>query len=400
MEDRVDRKRWSVLGGLVLGYFAIYLARKNLAVAIPLLQSAFGASKEEVGAVASAGTITYAIGKVAGGPLVDRIGGRTSFLGALVTVAIFTALAGAAPSLAWIGFFYAANRAFGAGAWGAMLKLVPSWFSGARVATAIAVLSLSYVGGGAAATMLARSAIPYGYRAVLAAPALPIALVAGVSFWLVRPGPLAVAAGDRQPIDASAYLRLLRNRTLLLACALSFLITLLREAFNTWSVDFLAHANGNGGTGSLELAAMQSVGFDIAGAVGILALGAAYTALGPRRGLWVVVASIALLAPAIFMLPYLGTRPLAAAGLLAVIGFLLYGPFSLLGGLLSLDAGGPRMAATAAGLTDGVGYIASALAGVGLGRILDQGGYSVAFTILAALALLAALLASRLRLAA
>ena len=58
------------------------------------------------------------------------------------------------------------------------------------------------------------------------------------------------------------------------------------------------------------------------------------------------------------------------------------------------------MAATAAGLTDGVGYIASAIAGVGLGRILDHGGYSVAFTILAALALLAALLASRLRLAA
>ena len=397
MHGPVDRKRWNVLGALVLGYVAIYLARKNLAVAIPLLQSAFGASKEQVGAIASAGTLTYAIGKVAGGPIIDRIGGRTSFLGALVTVAFFTALAGAAPSLAWIGVFYAANRAFGAGAWGAMLKLVPGWFSGARVATAIAVLSLSYVAGGAAATMLARAVIPFGYRAVLAAPAIPIALVAIVGFRVVERGPLAVATSDRQPIDAAAYLGLLRNRTLLLACALSFLLTLLREAFNTWSVDFLTHANG--GSGSLAVAAMQSVGFDIAGAVGILAMGAAYTAAGPRRGLWIVVASILLLAPAIFLLPYTGTRPLAAAALLAVIGFLVYGPFSLLGGLLSLDAGGPRMAATAAGLTDGVGYVASALAGVGLGRILDRGGYSVAFSILAGLALLAALLASRLRLA-
>jgi sugar phosphate permease len=154
----------------------------------------------------------------------------------------------------------------------------------------------------------------------------------------------------------------------------------------------------NGGTASLEVAAMQSVGFDVAGAVGILAMGAGYTALGPKRGLWLILASLVLLAPAIFLLPWVGSRPLFAAALLAIIGFLLYGPFSLLGGLLSLDAGGPRLAATAAGLTDGVGYVASALAGVGLGRLLDKGGYSLAFSILAALALVAALVASRLRL--
>lgn len=395
--ERVEHNRWAVLGALVLGYIAVYLGRKNLAVAIPLLEEHFHASKATVGAIESVGTITYAIGKILGGIVVDRAGGRTGFLASLLGVALFTALTGLAPSLGWIVVLYAANRTFGAGTWGSMLKLLPSWFTGPRVATAIAVLSLSYVLGGACATMLARSMVPFGYRAIFAAPVVPILVVALVTARLVRPGPHATPSGDRQKVEPAAYLGLLRNRTLLLACGISFVTTLLREAFNTWSVHFLTQANG--GTRALAVAAMQSTGFDIAGALGILAMGAAYTRLGPRRGLWLMVASLGLLAPAIWVLRLVGTQPIAAAAVLALVGFLLLGPFSLLGGLLSLDAGGPRMAATAAGLTDGVGYVASALAGAGLGRMLDHGGYDLALAILAALALVAALLASRLRLA-
>lgn len=399
------RRRWGVLVGLAIGYVAVYLARKNLAVAIPLLQQTFGASKEQVGAIASAGTLAYALGKVLGGPVVDRIGGRAGFLGALAGVAAFSALTGAAPSLAWIGVAYAANRAFGAGAWGAMLSLVPSWFSGRRVAAAVAILSLSYVAGGAAATLFAREvmALGGGYRALFTAPAVAVAITALTLSRVIRRGPHADARSGSEeaapaPPDVRAYGAMLRSRTLLLGCALSFLVTLLREAFNTWSVDFLAQAQG--GAAALEVAAVQSIGFDLAGAVGIVAMGAGYSALGPRGGVRLVVASLVALAAAIALLPHVASRPLAAAALLAAIGFLVYGPFSLLGGLLSLDAGGARMAASAAGLIDGVGYVASALAGFALGRVLDEGGYTVGFTGLAALALASAALASRLRLRA
>lgn len=393
----------AVLVALCVGYVGIYLARKNLAVAIPLLEEQLGLTHEQAGAIGSTGTLAYAVGKVLGGPAVDRVGARVGFFASLAAVAAFSALTGAAPSLAWIMLAYAANRASGAPAWGAMLKLVPSWFTGARVATAIAVLSLSYVAGGAAATLLARQVVHVGlgWRAVFVAPAIAIVLLAVPLVFFVKRGPLGEAeptAADapREPWRPRELLALLRTRTMILGCALSFLVTLLREAFNTWSVAFLVEANG--GRAALEVAAVQSVGFDIAGAVGIVVMGAAWTALGARRGTWMVVGSLVLLGVCIAALPAVATQPLAASALLAAVGLLVYGPFSLLGGLLALAAGGERTAATAAGFVDGVGYVASALAGATLGRVLDVWGYRAGFSALAVLAFLAAALASRLRL--
>src|SRR5689334_6833308 len=79
-----ERAGWGVVAVLILGYIGIYLCRKNLSVAVPLLQQAFGATKAQVGWIASVGTLTYAIGKVINGPLVDQIGGRRGLLLSLV----------------------------------------------------------------------------------------------------------------------------------------------------------------------------------------------------------------------------------------------------------------------------------------------------------------------------
>lgn len=389
----------AVLAALCLGYVGVYLARKNLAVAIPLLQDDLHLSREQVGAIASTGTLAYAVGKIVLGPVVDRLGGRAGFLASLVFVAIASALTGASPALPFIMIGYAANRGAGAASWGAMLKLVPSWFSGPRVASAIAVLSLSYVAGGAAATLFAREVVRLGggWPALFVAPSVAILAMLPVLALVVRAGP-RVATRETAPSARADLRALARSPTMVLGCALSFLVTLLREAFNTWSVDFLTQAGG--GRAALEVAAVQSVGFDVAGAVGIVGMGAAWSALGARRGTWMIVASLVALAGAIAALPLVANRPLAASAVLAAVGLLVYGPFSLLGGLLALAAGGERTAATAAGVVDGVGYVASALAGVTLGRVLDAWGYHVGFGGLAVLALLSAVLASRLRLEA
>ena len=106
--------RSRAVAALALGYVGIYLCRKNLAVAVPLLGHAFGASRGEIGRIASVGTAAYAIGKLTLAPLVDRVGGRAGFLAALVFVALFGAAGAAAPSLALLTLAYAANRFAGA----------------------------------------------------------------------------------------------------------------------------------------------------------------------------------------------------------------------------------------------------------------------------------------------
>jgi len=79
--------------------------------------------------------------------------------------------------------------------------------------------------------------------------------------------------------------------------------------------------------------------------------------------------------------------------LVALVGFLLLGPYSYLAGAMSLDFGGKRGSATAAGIIDGVGYMAGWLSGDTVARITVHYGWRNAFLVLAAAALLSALVA-------
>lgn len=383
----VHRARgWQMVAALSVGYVGIYLCRKNLSVAVPLLQPYFHATKQQIGNIASAGTLAYATGKLLNGPIVDRIGGRGGFLAALAAVAVFGGLTAFAPSLGVVTALYAANRFAGAGGWGAMVKIVPTWFGTSRTASVIAIMSLSYVLGGVAALLVARQivALGGGWQAVMGGPAIVAALVLGGCALIVREGPLCARTEQTSRASREAFLALVRNRRFLVACGISFAVTLMREAINNWSVDFLVDAQGE--KGSVAKAALGSIGFDLAGAVAILVNGFIYDRLSERGRGRLMAINLALLAIVLAVLPMASSVNLwLGAALLGAVGLLVYGPFSLLSGVIAVETGGARLAATAAGIIDGVGYLAAILAGSVLGHLIDVGGYRLGFGVLAAL---------------
>jgi OPA family glycerol-3-phosphate transporter-like MFS transporter len=384
------RSRWTTLGALFLGYVGVYLCRKNLGVAVPLLQDAFHVGKGEIGRVASVAEIAYAAGKFLLGPPTERIGGRAAFLCVLGLVAVFGGLGALVPGLGLLTVVYALNRFFGACGWMSMMKVVPTWYPSDRATVPITFLSLSYVLGGVAATLIARELVPSGWRVVMGGPALATAALLVLAFVFVRNGPRAPAAASGAHGTLALAAGLLKQPRFLIVLGLSFTVTLLRQAFNTWSVSFLKEVGG----GTVEAAALQSIGFDLAGAVSIVAMGVAYNYVPPRARGWLVSGTLAMLAVVIGILPAV-TRAQPALGpvLVAAVGLLVYGPFSLLAGVLAVETGGARMAATAAGLTDAAGYVGGFLAGETLGRLFDSGGYSLGFGALAGVSGVAAVLA-------
>jgi sugar phosphate permease len=410
-----ERAGWRVMTALVAGYVGIYLCRKNLSVAVPLLQTAFHAKKADVGWIASIGTLTYALGKVINGPIVDRLGGRRGFLLAIVAVGLFGAAGAFSPGLFALTILYGINRFAGSAGWGGMIKLVPSWFGPPRRGTVLAVLSLGYVGGGALATLLARQILGQGggWRAVMGVPSLFLAAILVGCFFTVREGPLAAEAKagaepeapaiDAPAIDAPAarstgavLVDLLGRPQFLVTCALSFTLTLMRETFNTWSVDFLVSIQG--GTPSVMTAALQSTVFDVAGIVAILGAGVAYDRVRPDRRRFFMAGCLALLAAVVALLPVVAASSTAgAAVLVGVVGLLVYGPYSLLAGALAVESGGKEAAATAAGIIDGVGYLAGAMTGVTLGKLLDVYGYPLGFRVLSLVTMISAGIALGLR---
>ncbi len=74
-------------------------------------------------------------------------------------------------------------------------------------------------------------------------------------------------------------------------------------------------------------------------------------------------------------------------------GLLVHGRFSPLAGVVAVETGGARKAATAAGLTDAAGYVGGVLAGQTLGRLVEAGGYALGFGALAAVSGVGAVLA-------
>jgi sugar phosphate permease len=123
-------------------------------------------------------------------------------------------------------------------------------------------------------------------------------------------------------------------------------------------------------------------------------MGLIYDRCPARLRRWLIAAILLALALLLVALPE--APPSAGPWLIGVVGLLVYGPYSLLAGVLAVESGGPELAASASGVIDAVGYFAGVLSGEVLGRIVDAGGYRLGFRCLAVLAALSAVCASRL----
>jgi sugar phosphate permease len=385
-----------LLGSIVLAYIGVYLCRKNFSVAVPLIQPAFGVDKAQTGLVISYSAAAYAMGKFIFGPIIDKFGGRICLLAVLVGVAVFGALGSVATSLPMLICFYTANRFCGSAGWGSIIKLTPRWFPQRHMAVAVAFLSLSFVFGGALALVFAGHLAAWSgnnWRAVMGLPSI-VLFVIFLFCWRVIPDDRAVSAEERKAGGGFnfAYVKqLLKIPQLWLVLAIAFSFYLMRETFNDWTVDFLKTSGGANMT--VNAAALLSTPFDMAGALGIILLGWAFDHMSRLVRTVVLVGSLLILAALINYLPFffhLGIWQVETA--IGLIGFLSYGPYSLLAGVFAIEIGGKKGVSTVAGLVDSAGYLGTVFAGREFGKLLDRGGYPLGFHVLALATVVSAVL--------
>ena len=280
-----------------------------------------------------------------------------------------------------------------------MIKQIPPWFGARNLALAMAVLSLSYVFGGAAAVSLAGQVSEWSgqsWRVVMGAPSLILLLLLGacVAFLPRDHGADRHAEDPDEPRSGFSWAllgELLRLRVFWILCALSFTLTLLRETFNDWAVDFIKTSGG--AQLSVRVAAFLSTPFDICGAAGIIFIGVMMGRLTGRARSWLLAGSLLSLFVILVLLPVLVPLGLyAIVPAVGAVGFLSLGPYSLMAGYFAVQLRGPQCAGTISGIVDSVGYFAGVLAGSAFGWLLDHGGYTLGFHVLAGLSLASALL--------
>ncbi len=399
---------------LLVGYAGYYVCRSNLSVAASLIASdgsLAGMSNATLGLIASAGVLAYALGKPLTGVAGDVFGGRRMFLLGMWGTVAATVAFGIGAGTWTLGAAWVVNRFVQSTGWGALTKLVAQWFAPHRHGRIIAVLSLSYLFGDAAARFALGSMLDagFGWRAVFFAAAGILAIIAIGVGTLLRERPrdrglpepatsaFTVYGSEGEPESASALALiapLAASPTFWLVCVLSCGLTLVREAFNIWIPTYLTATYGMSAGGAARWSAL----FPLMGGVSVLIVGATTDRFGPGRRM-IVVAPLVLGAG---VLAFAASSSLVMhdqrLGLVAIgaIAFLLIGPYSLLAGAMALELGGKRGASTAAGLIDTAGYLGAMLSGVAVGAAADAYGWSASLQLLGAVTVASAAVAAAL----
>ena len=396
--------RWQIVTGtaLLVGYAGYYLCRSNFAVSIPALVAdpAAGIDRRAIGVVTSAGVVAYAVGKMVTGVAGDFLSGRALFLGGLFLSVVATVAFSASSGFPLVLACWVANRFVQSAGWAGLAKTAVHWFPARRYGTVMSILSLSYLFGDALGRYVLGARIAAGgtWRGTFLLAAGILAAIGLVDVVLLRASPRdlglpepAVSTqnlfGSRGDRSAPEGLRDLlepyaRSGSFWMVCGLSCGMTLIREAFNTWTPTYLVDAH------ELELgaAAQYSALFPLVGGISALAVGAVTDRVGDGNRVSVIAWSMACCAIALGGLAVGTARHDLRLSLFAICAtaVCLLGPYTLLSGAIALDMGGRTGSATAAGLIDAAGYVGGILSGVAVAGLVESKGWATAFGALSA----------------
>ncbi len=379
---------WLPLG---LTYATYYMGRYNFNVVKGDMGKMFDLDKAQMGIIATAGFWTYALSVIFNGPLADRFGGRRSILIGAVGASVLNLTIGLLFLNGWMtkvligmSLLYSVNMYFQSFGALSVVKVNSAWFHvkerGVFGGVFGSMISAGYflaisIGG----WILAR----FAWYWVFLVPAGALAIMATVDYFLVRDRPSHAghtdfdtgdaSSGDESPVDLS-YLakRVFTNPILVTIAAAEFCTGFVRQGLLLYFTEFLSEVHGvHKGT---ALFVWAGTGITIGGIVGGLVCGILSDKVFQSRR-----------APVAFIF-YLGQfvalgllgfapGPIPAAILIGVSCMFIFGVHGMLSGTASMDFGGRKAAASAAGMLDGIQYVASGLTGFGLGWILKTYGW-------------------------
>ena len=387
---------WFPLG---LTYASLYMGRYNFNVYRNHARELHGLSDAQVGLVATVGFWVYAASLLVNGPLAEKIGGRRAILigvsGACVLnllIAVF--LRGPATDqnvVLGLSVLYGANMYFQSFGAISVVKVNSAWFHwrerGLIGGVFGSMISLGYylalgIGG------LVYAHLPYW--ALFLVPACVLLVMLVVDSVLVRDRPALAGLDDFDTGEAKPegdvpepHLtfrqvtgHVLRHPVLQVLAVAEFCTGIVRQGLLLYYGRFLAQIHGVTEKGTPVRYQAASLGITVGGICGALLCGILSDRVfssrrAPVAFLFYGGQVVALIALGLVSSSY------AAVGLVGFSCMWIFGVHGMLSGTASMDFGGRRAAATAAGLLDGVQYLGGGLVGFGLGALLDHYGWAI-----------------------
>ncbi|MEO8513851.1 MAG: MFS transporter [Ignavibacteria bacterium] len=383
---------WMTLG---LTYAAMYMARYNFGFANKQLSDTFGFSKTEIGAIITISTLIYGLSAIFNGPIADRWGGRRAMIVGAIGACIFNIAFGMAAYFGFLGtgtfmLIYLAsmwtlNQYFQSYSALALIKVNAGWFHVTERGVFSAIFGSMIQSGRFAVYALMTTALvaalPWQWKFFL--PAMIVSVFTVLTFMFVKDTPKDAGLGEFDPQDATsgdtekitfAYVakKVFTNPIAITIAAAEFCTGLVRKGFEEWFPRYMQEVHHL----ELDNPVFQRNAFAvvIAGIVGAFIAGfLSDKVFGSRRPpvaflgyvLQIISLTIVALAPSLTAIVIAFTINSMAISMV----------HSMLSGTASMDFGGKRAAATAAGMFDGMQYIGGSVMGVGAGWLIETYGW-------------------------
>jgi MFS transporter, OPA family, glycerol-3-phosphate transporter len=365
--------RWRILIASYLGYGGYYVVRKTFTICKTTIAKDLNWELGDTAHIWTAYLVAYMLGMFVNSFLGRRWGPRVLLLGGLGLSLACNVVFGFANSFATFLVFMFFNGLVQASGWPGTVGAVAQWLRPAERGTIMGFWSTNYLFG----NMLVKSVGGfllgnYGWRwSFWGCTVLSFGIWWLLFFWqrnrpqdvglepIVEDAPSetrAVEASQADRVTFGDYARLAMNPIILAMGASYFCIKFLRYALDSWLPAFL-NLQGL----DVARASYYSQVFDFAGLGGVILAGWAldrwfkgnWAAVCACMALGVIAGYGAVIA--------VGRSPIAVAAWFGLVGFMLYGPDTLLCGAASVQVAGEKNAVAVAGLVNGMGSAGSVI---------------------------------------
>jgi len=384
-------RNWFVLG---LTYSAMYMGRYNLSFANKALSDTFGWDKTQIGAIITAALSIYGFSAIFNGPIADRIGGRKAMLiGASGTV-VFNFLFGLGAYMGFLGtgtfllgYFaitWSLNSYFQSYSALSLIKVNASWFHIRERGVFSAIFGSMIQGGRALIYFIGPilvATLPWQW--VFFVPSIVVAIMAFATYKNVQNAPEDTGFDTYDVQDASSgdtgavnlkyvFKKVFTSPVAITIAAAEFCTGFVRHGFEQWFPRYMLEHQ--------KLTLDSPIFQKGAGAVVIAGIAGAFFAgtlsdwvFKGRRPPMAFVGYL-LQVGALYVVYRAPSVEMVIAAFI-VNSFAISIVHSMLSGTASMDFGGKRAAATAAGMFDGMQYVGGSFVGLGMGWMLEKYGW-------------------------
>ena len=393
-----------------MSYASYYLGRMNFAAAQPEILNEFPTwTKAQVGLIPSVYSVFYATGQFVNGQIGSRYGARIMMTIGLVMIGICNVLYSTTSSYSLMLVLWAVNGYCQSIGWPMVVQSMATWFRVGRRGTMMGLISTCYQVGNVSAWLLSGWLVSeYGWRMAFLVPGIAMIPMAAMALFGLRNRPEDVglphirddeeapAEGDGPEVEEWSIWRIvletLSSKVLWILALSYFCFNAVRYAFMNWGIQYFADFHGQ----EIKNSAFLAIVFPLIGSLGAISSGwVSDRFFQSRRAPVCAIMLLFLSGACLLFIPIPSGEVLIATVILAVAGFLIYGPDAILTGAAAIDLAHPKAAASAAGFIMATGNFGSAIfSGVGVGYLLDRfgGSWTPVFITLAVLSVIASLM--------